>query len=229
MLKPKKKITKRELKEDALITTYAKVTGWYEQNKRTINITLGSLLALVIIVVVYLNNRSANNEKATAQLGQVFAYYDNGQYLVAIDGVPERNIAGLRSIVDNYGGTDAGDLARFYLAGSLFQLGRFDEALEQYEDFGPDDPLLTVSRLAGIAACLEAKGDAGGAASSFEKAATRYAGDPSAAENLSNAARNYLQAGNKERALELYRKLKKDHPASTYARDVDRYIAQLSS
>jgi len=44
---PKKKISKRELKEDALITTYVKVTSLYEENKRTISIAV-AVLALAV-------------------------------------------------------------------------------------------------------------------------------------------------------------------------------------
>jgi len=228
MLRPKKKISKREMKEDALVTSYVKVTGWYEENKKFLNYGALALVVIVIGAVIYFNNMSASNEKAMTELGKVYTYYDNAQYILAIDGVPERNIAGLKSIVENYGGSDAGDLARFYLGNCYYQLRRFDEALEQYDDFSPPGQLLTVSRLAGIAACREAKGEYAEAASSFEKAAVTYSNDVGAAENLGNAARNFVQAGNKERALELYKKIKKEFPKSPLARDVDRYIAQLS-
>lgn len=228
MLRPKKKISKREMKEDALVTSYVKATGWYEANKKYVSYGALALVLIVIGMLVYVNNRTASNEKAMTELGKVTMYVDNAQYVLAIDGVPERNIAGLKSIVENHGGTDAGDLARFYLANCYYQLRRFDEALEQYEDFSPGDQLLTVSRLAGIAACREAKGEYAEAAAAFEKAAVTYSSDVNAAENLANAARCFVQAGNKERALDLYTKIKKEFPKSTVARDVDRYIAQLS-
>jgi hypothetical protein len=45
---------------------------------------------------------------------------------------------------------------------------------------------------------------------------------------MSNAARNYGKAGEKEKAIELYTKLKNNYPTSTFARDADRFIAGLS-
>ncbi len=228
MLRPTKKISKKELKEDALITSYVKATGWYEANKQRVSIAAVALAVVVVAAVVFMNNRRSGNEKAMTELGRVSSYYDDGQYQLAIEGVPERNITGLKSIVDNYGSTEAGELARFYLANCYFQLRRFDEALEQYKDFSPGSQLLTVSRYAGIAACYEAKGNFADAASMFEKAAVTYGNDVNAPENLGHAARNFALAGNKERALDLYRKIKKEYPKSTAARDVDRYIAELS-
>ncbi|MFN0157944.1 MAG: tetratricopeptide repeat protein [Bacteroidota bacterium] len=228
MLRPKKRISKRELKEDALITGYVKATGYYEQNKKSIQYGVLGVIAVVVVLFVYLNNRSTNDRVAMTELGKVYSLYDNSQFQLAIDGVPERNISGLKAIVDNYGGTHSGELARFYLANSYFNLEKYDEALAQFEEFSADGEELVVSRLAGIAACEEAKGLHGDAAENFEKAATKFSGNVNVPENLYHAARNYAKAGNKERALDIYKKIKKDHSKSTYARDVDRYIAQLS-
>lgn len=228
MLKPKKKISRRELKEDALITSYVKATGWYEQNKKYVQYGLLTVIAVVVVIVILVNNRKADDVKAMTELAKVTAFFDNGQYQLAIDGSPERNIAGLRAIVDNYGSSSSGELARFYLAGALYQLGRYDEALEHFKDFSAPEQVLAVSRLQGIGSCYEAKKEYGDAASAFEKAALTYAKDVHAAENLQHAARNYDLAGDKERALELYRKIKKESPTSSAARDVDRHIARLS-
>ncbi len=228
MLRPKKKISKRELKQDALVTTYAELTSFYETHKKNISIGITALVVVIIAAVVYFKNRSDNNEMAMTQLGSVYAIYDAGQYQLAIDGIPERNIRGLRSIVENYGSSNAGNIARFYLAGAYYQLGNYDEALKFFEDCSPADELMAVSRLAGMADCYEAKGEYLKAAENFEKAASKNSKDVSIADNLNNAARNYARAGEKEKALDLYRRLKKNYPSTTYGREADRYIEQLS-
>jgi len=228
MLRPKKKISRRELKEDALVATYVKLTSFYEEHKRTISIAVTALVIAVFAVVIYAKNRADNNEKATTALGAIFETYDAGQYQAAVDGSPEKNVMGLRAIVDNYGNSAAGDLARFYLAGAYAHLGKYDEALKDYEDFSPTGELLSVARLSGIASCEESMGRFREAAASFEKAATQYPKDISAAENLNNAARDYGQAGEKDKAIDLYRRVKKNYPNTAFARDADRFIAQLS-
>lgn len=228
MLRPKKKISKRELKQDALITTYAEVTGFYEEHKREISIGITALVVVVLASVVYFKNRSDNNEQALTQLGSVYAFFDAGQYQLAVDGVPERNIQGLKSIVENYGNSHAGEIAKFYLASAYYQLGNYDEALKNFEECSPGDELLVTSRLSGMADCYEAKGSYREAAEYFERAAVKNPKDVNVPENLSNAARNYAQAGEKDKALDLYRRLKKNFPTTTFGRDADRYIAQLS-
>jgi len=228
MLRPKKKISKREMKEDALVSTYVQARTYYEEHKKNISIALTAIVVLAIAGVIYVNNQKSNNEKATTELGKVYQFYDSGQFQKAIDGIPEQNIVGLKSLVANYGGTHSGGYARFLLANCYYQLGNYEDALKQFEDFGSGDPLLGAARLAGIAQCNEALGKHADAAEHFEKAATTYPKLANAAEYLSNAARDYALSGQKERALDLYKRLKKNYPTTTYGRDADRFIAQLS-
>jgi tetratricopeptide (TPR) repeat protein len=228
MLKPKKKITKKELKQDTLVTSYAQVTGFYEKHKRNISIGITALVALIIIGVIYFKNKGENDERATAQMALVRPYYDGGQFQPAIDGVAEQNIPGLKSIVENYGSTKSGEVARFYLADCYFQLGKYEEALKNFEDFSPSDDMLAASRYAGIGACLEVLGKYQDAAKNFEKAAGKQSTEASAAEDFASAARNYTLAGDKERALELYKRLKKTYPTTAPGREAERFITQLS-
>ena len=154
--------------------------------------------------------------------------YDAGQFQQAIDGVPSQNLTGLKSIVDNYGGTKGGDLAAFYLADAYFQLGKYAEALESFESAGASEALVESSRLAGIASCHEALGHFADAARYFEKAAGQDVTDGTAAEHLNSAARNFALAGDKERAVDILKRIKKKYPTTNYGREADRFIAQLS-
>lgn len=229
MLRPQKKISKKEIKQDALISTYVKATSWYEHHKK--NLGIGILVVVVVLVagVVYFKNQAESNEKAMAQLGEIYPLFDQGQYARAIDGVPERNLPGLKSIVENYGSSASGAIARFYLASAYFQLERYDEALREFDEMSPGPELLAISREAGIGGCYEAKGMYREAAEHFEKAGTLNSKDLGAAEYLSSAARSYAKAGEREKAVELYKRVKKNYPTSVYAREVDRLITELSA
>jgi tetratricopeptide (TPR) repeat protein len=229
MLKPKKKISKKEIKEDRLVTSYFEATTWYQTNKKIVNGVLTGVVVLAIVVVAYMNNVSSNDMKATTELGKVLTYYDQGKYDLAINGNLQDNIRGLQSIVDDYGSTKAGELAGFYLANSYFSQGDYDKALKYYLDVDVKDDLVTASALAGAAACYEAKGDNAKAASLYEKAAFRSSKDVNVPENMFHAAQNYMLAGNKEKAIELFKKVKKDFPASALSRDIDRWIAEASA
>jgi tetratricopeptide (TPR) repeat protein len=233
MLKPKKKITKKEIKQDGLINAYAQVTSYYYENKKYISYALTAIVVIAIATYVYINNRRANNEKAASEIAKVYAIYDgaasnNAQYKTAIDGIPERGIMGLKNIVDNYGGTESGELARFYLANSYFGLHQYDEALKCYDDFSGGDKFLQASALAGVGACYESKGEFAKAASAYEKAVGKYSSNATSPDYMNSAARCYGRSGEKEKAVTLYKRLKKEFPTSAFARDAERYITQFS-
>jgi tetratricopeptide (TPR) repeat protein len=229
MLRPKKKVTKREIKQDTLVTGFFEARRWYEENKKLVSTALTALAVLVIAVIVYTNNIRANNEKATVEVGKVMKYYDQGNYELAIHGNPAENIRGLQAIVDDYGNTSAGEFAKLYLANSYFFLKNYAKALGYYEDVDLDDPLLMASTYAGAAACLEAQGNYEEAARYYEKAAAQKTIESLIAENLHHAAMNYGMAGKKEKAIELFKRLKKQFPTSLYAADAERSIARFSS
>jgi tetratricopeptide (TPR) repeat protein len=229
MLKPKKKITKKKIKEDKLVSAYFEATSWYEQNKKLLGRIFTGLVIVAIAAVVIRNNMVKNNEQATTELAKIMKYYDQGNYEAAINGIPQENIRGLLAVVNDYGSTHAGEFAKFYLANSYFAVGNYDQALAYYLDVSLDDDLLQASAYAGAAACYEAKGDRANAASYFERAALRGKKNNQAAEHLQFAALNYAAAGNKVKAINLLKKLKKDYPTSSVAREVDRYLALISS
>jgi TolA-binding protein len=229
MLTPKKKITKKEMKEDALVSSYVKATTFYYENKQMILMGVTAVVVIIAGILLYGKYRTDNNNNAALNLGDIYPLYDAGEYQHAIDGIPERNIKGLKAIVEEFGNSDAGEVARFYLANAYYQLGRFDDALDQFKRYSPASQVLEISRLSGLAACYEAKGNYKEAASDYEKAANKDLKAVSAAENLFCAARNYAKSGDTTTALAMYKKVKSEYSTSSFGREADRAIGGLTA
>jgi tetratricopeptide (TPR) repeat protein len=228
MLKPKKKLTRREIKQDKLVTTYFRAYDKVYNARKAIFITIGVIGVIFLAYLLYSNNVRTENRQAITELGRVYPYYDSGEYALAIDGIPEQNVNGLRDIVQNFGKTDSGRLATFYLANAYYHLGDYDNAYQYFDMYKGTDPLLGASALAGKASIHEIRGEYGIAASLFEQAATRFGETAITPENLQHAGRNYIDAGEYQKALRVLEKLKNDYPESIFARDIDRFIAQIS-
>lgn len=229
MLKAQKKISRKEIKEDQLVTTYFTARTWIEQNRRLVNYIVGSVVVLVVAIVVWTQKQKDWNETATTLLARISPVYEQARYEEAINGVPQEGAQGLETIVQEYGSTPAGEIAKLYLANSYAALGQYEKALEYYDDVDLDDPLLYSAALAGKGICLEHLGRYEEAAKSFEKAAVKGLKDIQAAENFQRAALNYASAGEKEKAIELLTKIKKEYPTSPAARDVEMLLAQVSA
>jgi len=229
MLKPKKRLSRREVQEDKLVTTYFEVQNWFGLNRKRMGSVLFGVAIAVAAVWFYYNNLNNQNLSATADLGKVMKYYDEGRYEVAINGAPQANVRGLQQIVDDYGSTRAGEISKLYLGNSYFALRNYDKALQYYGDADIADGSLQASALAGIAACYEAMGNHSEAAKQFEKAANKDSENYHTAENLYHAAKNYILADNKEKASQLLKRLAQDFPTSTYTRESERLKAIAAS
>lgn len=229
MLQPKKKISKREIKQDKLVTRAMQVEAWALQNKQTLTYAGLALVAIVVALIVWNDRRSAAEIESSTRLARILPVYDQGDFQQAIDGVPSEGTFGLRSIVEEYAGTNAGTLAHLYYGNSLVEIGKYAEALEVYEDISVNDRLVMASAAAGQARCyegLERHKEAGGA---YERAASADPKNPLAPDRLFAAAVNYKRAGMKEEAGEALATLRKLYPTSSYARDIARYEAEFAS
>lgn len=226
MLTGKKKISRKEIKEDKLVTTYYQAVQYFEENKSRIYIYAGVLLAVVAAVYFYISYKSSQNEKADLALSKVISLYDAGAYQEAINGRTADNVIGLQKIVDEYGSTESGETAKIYLANAYNFLGRTDDALKYYDDYSGDNDVFEATALAGKGGCLEAKGEFEKAADAYKEASLVAKNNPLNAEYLLQSGINYLEAGNKEDALTVLQKAKDEYKTSPYARDVERYLIQ---
>lgn len=229
MLKASKKITQREVQHDKFTTSYYNAQDWYSKNKKNVNLATGIATALIIAIVFYYNNLNANNEASSTELSKLTTFIDANDYSKAINGVPEKNIRGLISIVENDGSSNSGNLAKFYLANAYYATGKFTEAIDLYEDTDLDGDILEASRLSGIAASFEALNNFEQAAKYFEKSATLDKNNPSSANNFLNAGIMYGKIGEKKRAANIFERIKKDFQNSPEARDIDRFISEAGT
>ncbi len=225
MLAKSKKISKKEMKEDKLVTSFYKAKELYTEYQSKIFIGLGVLVIIVAAVILINQSSEKNNLKANALLAKVIPVYDGAQFQEAIDGRKLENITGLKEIVEEYGSTDAGEMAKLYLANAYFYLGQFDNAMKYYKDFGGSGDDFKASSYAGIAACYEAKKDNKEAADYFKKAASVSKANYQNPEFLLKAGINLIALNQNEDAKELFLKIKEDYKTSVAAYEVDKYLA----
>jgi tetratricopeptide (TPR) repeat protein len=229
VLEAKKKITKKQMKEDKLVTSYYKIQSFYFENQAKVLIAVG-VVALIIVAVILLGNRSSsNNAAASAALAKVTPLIEAGSLNEAIEGDKTGNIDGLKKIVNEYGGSEAGEVARIYLANAYFILGRVDEALDQFEDYSGSNDLLKGASKAGAAACYETKNEWKKAANLYLDAANISKINPSNAEFLLKAGKCFIKLDEKSRAKEIFLSIKKDYPTSTVTFELDKYLLQIEN
>lgn len=225
MLTKKKKLSRKEIKEDKLVETYYKTLSFFEDNKQRVLLYAGVLAAVIVGVYFYSNYQKENNIRAGEQLARIMQIYDAGNYLEAIEGRQGTDIVGLKQIVEEYGGTENGETAKIYLANSYNFLGKFDEALNFYKDYSGDNDLLEAAALAGEAGIYASTDEHEKAADLYRKASQVFRENVNNSEYLLKAAVNYIEAGDNEEAKNLLERIKEDYTGTTAFREADKYLA----
>ena len=231
MLKARKKITHKELKQDKLVTAYFESKNWFNnpENKKKLTIGVGILVVIIVGVFLYTSNRKAKSEEAEVKLSNVINLYEAGKYPEAINGDPAANIMGLKDIVNTYGGTESGQTAKLYLGNCLFNTKDYDGALKQFDDYSGKSDIVKASCLSGVGAVYEAKGDNKKAAEYYEKSSKVNKEVIINQENLFYAIRAYSQSGDKEGARRVYAVLKEQYPKSKYIGESKRFESDFKN
>ncbi len=229
MLEKRKKISKKQIKEDRLVTTYYEAFNFYQKYQAKILIGVAALALIVVAVVLYSNKKASDNVLAANLLGKVLPLYEAENFKDAIDGQKTSNIVGLKEIVDKYGSTKQGNDAKIFLGNCYSVTGNNDAAYKMYDDYSGSNPLFKATALAGKAACLEVKKEYEKAADNYKDASKILKTNPSNSEYLLKAGIDLLQAGKKSEAKAIFEALKKEYKSTTEASESDRYLIQIES
>jgi len=225
MITRKKKLSKKEIKEDKLVSFLYKVENFYEDNKKRILTYSVVFLVVVGVVYFYMGQQREQNDKAGMELSRVMDIFNAGSYLEAIEGRQGTNIIGLKRIVEDYGSTENGETAKIYLANAYSYLGNYEDAFKYFEDYGGDIAVYKASAKAGMAGYYASKEEYGKAADLYKEASSITEINPQNPDYLLGAAVNYLKAGDKEDSKILLNKIKEDYKTSEAFKQVDKYLA----
>jgi tetratricopeptide (TPR) repeat protein len=227
MIQKKKKLSRKEIKEDKLLNFYKTAVVFFEKYKNKIFIYAGVLVAVAAIVYFYLNQKSESNEKAGLELSRIMPLYDQGAYLEAIEGRQGTNIIGLKKLVEDFGGSENGETAKIYLANSYAFLGNYDEAFKYYNEYSGSIDYFEAASLAGQAGYYAVQEDFEKAANLYLKASKMSKINSQNPDYLLNAGIYYLKAGEKEEAKILFNRIKDDYATSLAYMEVDKYLSMI--
>jgi len=227
MPKPiKKKVQKKRLpvKEEEIKGTLARMIEFVNERKRAFIIALASLIALIALFAAGLSYDASLRRKAHDLEVEAYNYYygidikekltDKQRWQRALD-LYKKSVE-----------TKVTPVALFYLGNCYYNLGKYNEAISEYERFIERFPnereLLPIvyQKLAG--AYLNA-GNRQKAFNTLERLATMDDGifkDTA----LILEARYYEGLGDHERAIERYRELVEDFPDSVWFNEADSKV-----
>ena len=215
--------------DEMLASAQTQGENFFEKNSKMVVVAIVVIFALAAAIFGY--KKVIVEPRMTKAQEMLFeAQYQfesqNADFALALNG--NENTPGFAQVVEQYGNTPAGNLARMYAAACSLRLGEFDQAQTYINSFmnvkGVPGEIIN-AMAAGIKGDIAVeKGDTAGAAKLFEQAAKVSENDFTTPMYLRKAALAYKAMGDEAKAEELMKVINEQYPASYDAREAIKLV-----
>jgi predicted negative regulator of RcsB-dependent stress response len=200
-----------------------KAEAFFEKYKKAIIICVVALILIVVGAILFNNYYLEPREnEASTELAKSQELFAQDQF--------DKALAGFQKVANEYGSTDAGNLAQLYIGLCQANLGKWQEAVNALESFsGKDDAMISP-------AAEGALGNAYANLNQLDKAVEHLKKAAKMADNNSLSPTFLIQAGEilesqgkKDEALKLYQEVKEKYFNSMQYQTIDEYIERASA
>jgi len=214
----------------------SRTEAFVEKNQKII---LTTVIVVALGVLGYLgyaeyiqkpNEISAKNDMFQAQSHfeqALTATNADSLYNLSLNGIGGRY--GFIKIADNYGGTDAGNLSRYYAGMAYLNTNKYEKAIEYLRDFKSDDAIIAPLVNGNIGDAYAALNDNKEALNSYKKAASLSDNEFTTPKYLLKAGITAISLGNTSEALSLLNQIKDKYPNVAEATQADMYIGKAEA
>ncbi|RPE00850.1 hypothetical protein EGM88_00420 [Aureibaculum marinum] len=226
---------------NTLDETASKSEKWVEKNSKPLMIGIIAVAAIILGYLAY--NKFVVEPKgieAANELAYPKTFFDQAEsgaatiatdslYNLALNGTDGRY--GLLDIIDNYGSTNAGNLAKYMAGISYLKTSEYEKAIELLSDFSTDDEILGAIAEGNIGDAFTQVNQPEDAIKHYLKAANFKSNEFTSPLYLLKAGNTAMDMGDFEKAVELFEKIKNEYPNSDEGLEIDIYLnrARLAS
>ena len=211
------------------IEAVTKTEAFIDKYKKHIVYGICCIIVVAAAIICYVQFVSKPRaQKANEALFRCETYFQADNYDKALNGDGQGCI-GLLKLIDDYGCTDAANLAKLYAGICYAQTEKWQEAADMLEDFDlQDDAVISPAALGALGNVYVNLGDNEKAIKTLLKAAKLADSDSLTPTFLLQAGELYEAAGQTEKALALYQQIKKEYVNSMAYQEIDKYIERVS-
>ena len=205
----------------------AKAQDFWTRYQKQITVVLAVIVLAVGGWYAYKNFIvKPNTEKAVDAMYKAEEYYrmDSLQKALNGDGINW----GFVRVIKEYGGTDAGNLARLYAGDCYLRTGDFNNAVKQLKEYSTSDEMYQARAYKLLADAYSELGKNEEAIANYKKAANHFTADVNnSAEYLYMAASLAEKTGKNNEAIELLKEIKDKYPGTNGANEAEKSLAKL--
>lgn len=218
--------------QEGLDVALGKTEMFFEKNSKKVIYLLLALFVIAAAIFGYWQLIAQPRDSKAAEMMAQAQYRFEAEapdYTLALEG--DANGAGFLDVIEQYGSTPAGNLAKHYAGICYLQLGDLDNAaayLAKYKQAkGVPAQIINAQNLGLQGDVAVEKGDYAAAIKFFEKAVKASKNDLTAPTYLRKAALAAKAMGNTDQAIELVERIYTEFPGSAEARNVERMIGSF--
>lgn len=203
-----------------------KAEDFFNKNKKVISIGLLAVLVIVGGFFAYNYFIKAPNEKKAQEM--VFYAQQNfaiDSFKLALNG--DGNNYGFLQVISKYGGTKAGNLAKYSAGVCYVRLGEFQKGIDQLKSFSGNDKLVQAYAYGLIGDAYMELNKTEDGIEYYKKAGHYSDNDLTAPMYLFRAGLALEKAGKTQDAVAIYKEIKQKYPQTNEGRDMDKYLARL--
>ena len=205
-----------------------KFEGYIENNKKSLIIIGGAIVAVLAAYVLYTNFWLKPKElKAQQSIFAAQFNFKNDSIDLAING--KGADMGFKQIIDEYGSTKTGNLAKYYLGMCYMKKDQWQNAIDALKDYDAEDDITGALALGAIGDANMELGKKDDALDFYKKAADWDDNQFTAPYFLKKQAFAYELKGDYTSAITAYTKIQTNFAQSTEARDVEKDIARATA
>ena len=215
--------------DEMLASAQTQGENFFEKNSKMVVVAIVVIFVLAAAIFGYMKVIvEPRNVKGQEMLFEAQYQFESqtADFALALNG--DENTPGFAQVVEQYGNTPAGNLARMYAASCALRLGDFDQAqkyINSYKNVKGVPGAIINAMAAGIKGEIAVeKGDNAGAAKLFEQAAKSNENDFTTPMYLRKAALAYRAAGDAAKADALLKVIAEEYPSSFDARDAQKLV-----
>ncbi|AFL83788.1 tetratricopeptide repeat protein [Belliella baltica DSM 15883] len=188
----------------------------------------GILIGVVVLIagiLFFQINKQNQNEKGQAEMFQAVYYFEQNQTDLALNG--DGTNAGFLKIADDYSGTDAANLANFYIGSIYLSEGQFEKSIEHFKKFSADDYFVQAKAYSLLGDAYLELANTSEAISYYKKAATQSENEFFTPRYLNKLAIAYEEAGDMENAIKTYETIEEKYFESMEYTNARKHKARL--
>ena len=166
-------------------------------------------------------------KKAAAAMFKGEQYFARDSFALALNG-NGADYMGFEAVIDQYGNTDAGNLAKAYAGICYYKMGDTQKALDMLKSFKGKDQMVSPAIIGLIGDCYVGLGNTQEGIGYFEKAAKEADNEVISPIYLKKAGIAYESLKEYQKAVDAYTTIKNKYYTSMEASDIDKYITRAS-